>query len=114
MKHEIDDRMFSVERTYIPLALVFTLVSTAAYVATVITNERTRIDGRISEVAALVSQVQTTVDKVSKAVTKRNGERVTKTDIAIWCVKIEHDNPGFKCPKIDLIPGTEEDDLDGR
>lgn len=93
-----DSSVISIDRAYVPLALVASLIITTAYMATVITSERARIDARITEVGQQITTVQGSLNKLAKALSNRSSTRWTKDDMAIWCVKAERVNASFKCP----------------
>jgi len=104
-----EDKMFSIERTYFPLALVVGLISGTAYLATAISNERARIDSKILELGTLVTSVQTSVQNVEKLIQNKNSDVMHRSEMVAWCIQAEQRNPTFRCPTFVITRGTDND-----
>lgn len=88
--------------TWIPLAQFFGAVVFACGLVWWISNERSEIHNRVTQVSNDVQRLTVTVDKLVETISKPNSMAFSRQEWIMDCLRMQIANPSWKCPYADV------------
>lgn len=91
-----EHRMLKLSAIYVPIAVVASVAAAIAWGAWTLSQERSRIDGRIDELSISVNTISSSVERLAAALEGRTMDRYSREDALIVCLSSQIVN-GVRC-----------------